>query len=491
MSAAPRLAGSAPHVLVVDDDEELGELLSIRLESKGYRVTVENRAHSALARLGREHVDAILLDLRLHDADGLEVLTEVRNRSPDLPVIILTAHGSIETAVEAMRRGAYGFLTKPFLDHDVLQKLTHAVESFALKREVAGLRRVVGGRSEDRRLLGVGPAITKARETIARLGPTDATVLVLGESGTGKELAARALHALSNRAKGPFVAVNCAALAPDLLESTLFGHTRGAFTGAISDREGLFGAARRGTLFLDEIGEASMAVQAKLLRVLQERRYARVGSTVEEDADVRVVAATNRDLRQEVAEKRFREDLFYRLHVVPLHLPPLREHPEDIPVLAELFLERTAARYGFPVPALSQRALATLLAHTWPGNVRELENVLEAALLTSGGGPISDESLRDLQPLASEDPAASSGLPGTPGVLGQPIEEFASTLFASEDVPTLRDARDAFERAYLAVLLKRVSGSVTHAARVAGRNRSDFYDLLRRHGLSAASFKRT
>ncbi|HEU4410756.1 MAG TPA: sigma-54 dependent transcriptional regulator [Polyangiaceae bacterium] len=481
----------APHVLVVDDDEELCELLTLRLEGRGYRVSTETRARAALARLGREHVDAALLDLRLFDADGLEVLSEVRDRSPDVPVIVLTAHGSIDTAVEAMRRGAYGFLTKPFVDHELLQKLAHAVESFALRREVAGLRRAVGGRSEDRRLLGVGPAIAKVREAVARLAPTDATVLILGESGTGKELVARALHALSNRAAGPFVAVNCAALAPDLLESTLFGHTRGSFTGAVSDREGLFGAARRGTLFLDEIGEASIAVQAKLLRVLQERRYARVGSTAEEDADVRILAATNRDLRVEVAERRFREDLFYRLHVVPLQLPPLREHPEDIPLLAELFLERAAARHGLPVPALSPRALATLLAHTWPGNVRELENVLEAALLMSGGAPIAEGHLRELQTPAPEGAAARSPAPPPPpAALGPPVDEFVAALLNAGEVPSLRDVRDAVERAYLAALLKRVAGSVTVAARLAGRNRSDFYDLLRRHGLSAASFKR-
>jgi two-component system response regulator GlrR len=490
MTARERPVGAAPHVLVVDDDVELGHLLSIRLEAKGYRVTTESRAAAGLARLGRERVDAMLLDLRLIDADGLEVLSEVHDRSPDVPVIVLTAHGSIETAVEATRRGAYGFLTKPFLELELLQKLAHATESYALKREVAGLRRVVGGRSDDRRLLGVGPAIAKVRETIARLAPTDTTVLILGESGTGKELAARALHALSHRSKGPFVAVNCAALAPDLLESTLFGHARGSFTGAVADREGLFGAARRGTLFLDEIGEASLAVQAKLLRVLQERRFARVGSALEEDADVRVLAATNRDLRVEVAEKRFREDLFYRLHVVPLPLPPLRERPEDVPVLAELFLERAAARHRLPAPALTPRGLATLLAHTWPGNVRELENVLEAALLTSGGAPIDEERLRDLQPPAPEGSPPPDATGAEPAGLAPALVEAVGALVGGAEVPTLRDVRDALERAYLVAVLKRVGGSVTLAARLAGRNRSDFYDLLRRHDLSAAAFKK-
>ncbi|HEU4536049.1 MAG TPA: sigma-54 dependent transcriptional regulator, partial [Polyangiaceae bacterium] len=348
---------------------------------------------AALESIGRAPFDAVLLDLRLEDGDGFEVLEGVRKRSADLPVIVLTAHGSIDTAVDAMRRGAFGFVTKPFQDHDLLQKLAHAVESHRLRREVAGLRRIVGAAGEAFRLVGVSPALEQVRETIARVAASDATVLVLGESGTGKELVARSIHASSGRAKGPFVAVNCAALTPELLESTLFGHVRGAFTGAVNDHKGLFVAAHRGTLFLDEVSETPPAVQAKLLRVLQDRRYTRVGDALEQEADVRVVAASNRDLRQEVAEKRFREDLFYRLHVVPLAMPPLRERREDVTLLAEMFLERSAARHGVPVPRLGARALAALTSHSWPGNVRELANVIEAATLLCGGDEIGPEHL--------------------------------------------------------------------------------------------------
>jgi two-component system response regulator GlrR len=478
-----------PHVMLVDDDEEFCELLAMRLEAAGYRVTCEPDPDAVLARLGRTHIDAMILDLRLGGVNGLDVLSEVRKRSADLPVIVLTAHGSIDAAVEATRRGVYGFLTKPFLDHEVLQKLAHAVESFALRRQVAGLRRLVGDQSEDRQLLGISPAIARVREALVRVAPTDATVLISGESGTGKEIAARSLHAMSPRARGPFVAINCAALAPELLESALFGHVRGAFTGATSDREGVFGAARGGTLFLDEVGEATAAVQAKLLRVLQERHYTRVGSTVEEPANVRVVAASNRDLRAEVGRGRFREDLFYRLHVVPVAMPPLRERREDIPVLAELFLERVAARHGLPVPALSTGALDVLLEHAWPGNVRELQNVIEAALLLAGSATITEAHLPDLWAA----PAGPSAAPPA-GPIASPAPLPVDTLRAlgldpGQALPPLREARDLFERAYLTVLLQRTVGNVTLAARIAGRNRSDFYDLLRRHGLSPASFK--
>jgi DNA-binding NtrC family response regulator len=468
-------AKAPPHILFVDDDQHLGELLSMRLESNGYRVTVETTAKAGLARLGSESFDAMILDLRLQDADGLDVLARVQERSPDVAVVILTAHGSIETAVEAMGRGAYGFLTKPFQDHDLLQKLAHAVERSSLKREVADLRRVMGN-AEESLLVGISPAICSVREVIGRIAKTNATVLITGESGTGKELAARSLHALSPRSKERFVGVNCAALPPDLLESELFGHVKGAFTGATQDREGLFGAARAGTLFLDEIGEASPAVQVKLLRALEERTYSRVGSTREEDADVRLIAATNRDLGVEVAEKRFREDLFYRLHVVPLEMPPLRSRREDIPVLAELFLERSASRYDLPVPLLSRDALEALLAYTWPGNVRELQHELEAALLLAG----SDE-LR-----AAHLPRVSRALS-----LPRPTDAARPFLFpaADEPMPHLKEIRDAFERAYLIEVLRRSGGSAAAAARMAGRNRSDFYDLLRRHGLSPDDFK--
>ncbi|MCS6899286.1 MAG: sigma-54 dependent transcriptional regulator [Myxococcales bacterium] len=482
-----------PHVLIIDDEQEICELLAIRLEHNSYRVTAANNGSSGLSVLEREHVDAMILDLRLGEENGLNVLSEVQQRSPDIPVVILTAHGTIDTAVEAMKRGAYGFLTKPFHDHDLLQKLAHAVESSSLRREVAGLRQAVGAQSKETRLLGTSTGIARVREMIARVAPTDATVLITGESGTGKELAARAIHALSPRSDGPFVAVNCGAIPAELLESELFGHIKGSFTGALRDKAGLFAAARGGTLFLDEIGEASPAVQVKLLRVLQERTFSRVGSTIEEETDARVLAATNRDLRTLVTEGTFRQDLFYRLHVVPLAIPPLRERQSDIPWLARVFLERAASRHNRPTPRLTRDAVSLLLSHRWPGNVRELANVMEAALLLSRGDQICADDLRQvLGPTNTSPPPSFSSpsvLPSSPSGLDGLLQIVQLLQDEQAVLPQLREARDIFEKTYLTELMRRTGGNVTVASRMAGRNRTDFYELLRRHQLSASDFK--
>lgn len=473
-----------PNVLILDDDSELCTLLSMRLEARGYDVTTTGTAREGLDEVARKGFDAMILDLRLPDGTGLEVLASVRARKPDLPVIMLTAHGTIETAVEAMQRGAYGFLTKPFHDHELLQKLAHAVENAGLRREVAGLRRMVGS-SQDHVILGTSPAIARVREIIERVAATDATVLITGESGTGKELAARALHARSPRRAGDFVALNCAAIPRELLESELFGHTRGAFTGANRDRDGLFAAADGSTLFLDEIGDASAEVQAKLLRVLQEKRYTPVGSTVERSADVRVVAATNRDLRADVRAGRFREDLYFRLHVVPLPMPALRERKEDVSLLADVFLERAAARHQLAVPRLTRSAVDALLAHSWPGNVRELANVVEAALLLAGSAELTGEHLGSLT-------VVNDNLSPTPTNTAPVPRSWLDAALAplrDAELPPLREARDAFERGYLVEILRRSGGNVTAASRAAGRNRTDFYELMKRHGLSPSEFK--
>ncbi len=473
----------APRLLIVDDDVELCALLELRFCAKGFEVAVAHDVQSAVARLGRSAIDVILLDLRLGREDGFDVLREARQRCPEVAVILLTAHGSVETAVLAMRGGAFGYLLKPFSDHELLQNVEHAVEASRLRREVRGLRRIVGDAAGQDTMVGASPAIREVRDVLSRLAPTDATVLLLGESGTGKELAARTLHTLSTRRAGPFVAVNCAALTPTLLESTLFGHLKGAFTGAGEARDGLFAAARKGTLFLDEVGEASLDVQAKLLRVLETRKFCRVGATKEEETDARIVTATNRDLRVEVSEKRFREDLFYRLFVVPVSMPPLRERVEDVPLLAELFLERAAARHKRPTPALGPEALAALSSHTWPGNVRELANAMEAAVLLTRGGEVEVERLpgiglpREIAPSAVD----------LDGALARVFSRFEADT--SDEPPPLKDARDALERAYLVAVLRRAGGNVSTAAKVAGRNRTDFYDLLRRHALKPAEYK--
>ncbi len=469
------------HVLIVDDEEDLCELLSMRLEHHGFRASIETTGRGALEVLEREIVDAMILDLRLDGEDGLDVLETVQHRSLDLPVIVITAHGTIETAVAALHRGAYGFLTKPFHDHELLSKVEHAVERVLLRREVAGLRRLVG---EDRkvRLLGTSARIEEVRERIARVAGSDANVLLLGESGTGKELAARMIHDLSPRAEHRFVAINCGALPSELLESELFGHVRGAFTGAHRDRDGLFAAANSGTLFLDEIGDAPLSVQVKLLRVLEQREVLAVGATRSQSVDVRVIAATNKDLRIEVEKGTFREDLFYRLHVVPIELPPLRERREDIPLLAELFLVQAASRHRLDAPHLSSEALRILRAHDWPGNVRELANVIEGAALLASDGNLRPQHVLAVLARPSEDkradPSSTTNEPAWP-----------ATSPNSRELTPLREAREAFDRAYLEEAMRRAGGNVSAAARLAGRNRTDFHALLKRHGLSSGDFR--
>lgn len=470
-----------PHLFIVDDDQELCELLRLRFEAKHFVVETAHTVENAVAALGRVQFDAMLLDLRLTDGDGMTVLARAREVAPDMSVVVLTAHGSVETAVEAMRSGAFGFLLKPFAEHELIQQVEHAVENAALKREVAGLRKVVTGEEKERHLAGASPPICAVRDTIVRIADTDATVLLQGESGTGKELAARMLHEQS-RKTGPFVAVNCAALAPSLLESTLFGHVKGAFTGAVGDREGLFGAARKGTLFLDEVAEASLEVQAKLLRVLEEHMFSKVGSHVEEETDARIVAATNRDLRQEVSEKRFREDLFFRLHVVPITMPPLRDRVGDILPLAEIFLARSAARHRRRAPTLTPDAVTALTGYTWPGNVRELSNTIEAAVLLATNGTIEPEHLPGI--------AGSSEVKDETSELGSQLATLIAAFTSGEGAPPImRNARDTFEREYLCAILRRTGGNVSLAAKLSGRNRTDLYDLFRRHGIQASTFK--
>ncbi len=477
-----RYEGQRPHVLVIDDDAELCELLSLRLEHHGFRVSTEQTGRGGIEVLEREIVDAMLLDLRLDGETGFDLLDEVQKRSLDLPVIMLTAHGSIDAAVEAIKRGAYGFLTKPFDDRELVQKLEHGVERVRLRREVAGLRRIVGDPNSGDRLLGTSAAIVAVRDIIARIAPADVTALILGESGTGKEVAARSLHALSARRSAPFIAINCGALPPDLLESELFGFRRGAFTGATRDKQGLFAAAEGGTLFLDEIGDAPPAVQVKLLRVLQERSYMPVGATEAVSTNARVLAATNRDLRADIAAGRFREDLFYRLHVVPITMPALRERREDIPLLAELFLSRASAQHGHAAPHLTSEALHVLMRHEWPGNVRELANAVQGAALLSADGVLRPHHLLAVLPRAE----------GAPPVVEAPAPAVDVAPVVSErpgQLAPLREAREAFDRAYLQEALRLSGGNVSAAAKLSGRNRTDFHDLLRRYAINAADFR--
>ena len=479
-------------LLIVDDDDDLRQDLVHLFRKQGHEVTAAVSGEDALNKAAHARFDVALLDLHLPGISGIDVLAKLKEQQPELEALMLTAHSSIETAVEAMRRGAYGFLTKPFDDHELLQKLEHAVERIALRREVAGLRRIVGAGAPRERLHGTSVGISHVREVIARVAPTDASVLILGESGTGKEVAARSIHELSLRATAPFVAVNCGALPADLLESELFGYVKGAFTGASRNKDGLLAAAEGGTLFLDEVGDAPLSVQVKLLRVLQERVYLRLGSTDPISADVRILAATNRELGADIENGRFREDLFYRLHVVPLRMPPLRECREDIPLLAEVFLSRAAAQHNLGSIHAAPEAVQALIGHTWPGNVRELANVVEGAAVLCREGRLGPEQLSAViagLPRADAPTLARAAASQRDARDARSFTLISELDAAGQGFPPLRVARDAFDRFYLEEALRRAAGNVSTAAKMAGRNRTDFHDLLRRHALQAADFR--
>ena len=368
-------------ILVVDNESSVRVTLGMLLKGAGHQVREAGDGREALDRLRSEAVDLVITDLKMLTVSGLEVLRETKVLSPETEVILLTGHGTIESAVEAMRLGAFDYVTKPFEPSELLHRVQNALERHRLLREVRHLRQQIREQRGFGAILGTSPPIQRLAAMVSRLATADTTVLIEGESGTGKELVARAIHADSPRAPHPFVGINCAALPETLLESELFGHVKGAFTGAAMAKIGLFEEASQGTLFLDEIGDTPPPLQVKLLRVLQEREIRRVGSSTPIRIDVRLLAATNHRLDELVREGRFREDLYYRLNVVSLRLPPLRERREDIPLLAAHFLTRFAKRHGRPVPTLSPEAMALLCEHPWPGNVRELENAIERAVL--------------------------------------------------------------------------------------------------------------
>jgi two-component system response regulator HydG len=374
-------------VLVVDDQKNMRATTAIVLRQAGHVVEEAEDGGAAIQRVQQEAFDVVLTDLRMPTVDGMEVLRGVQRVAPETQVIVMTAYGTIESAVEAIRHGAYDFLAKPFKEDELLLRVAKAVEKRRLLGEVSLLSGELRRRYGLEHIVGRSTAIQDVLDRVVRVAPTDATVLISGESGTGKELVARALHVASRRGDKPFVPVNCAAITETLLESELFGHAKGAFTGASRARRGLFEEANGGTLFIDEIGETSPGFQAKLLRALQEGEIRRVGESTPVQVDVRVIAATNQDLRRAISERRFREDLFYRLAVVPIRIPPLRERRDDIPLLAAHFLQRIVHRTGTQ-KTLTPEAVARLLDHPWPGNVRELENVIEQAAALSPGSEI-------------------------------------------------------------------------------------------------------
>jgi len=446
-SAAP----AGPRILLVDDDADLLHLIAMRLTAAGYAVTAVESGEAALASFAVDRPDAIVTDLRMRGMDGMALFDAVHRQAPSMPVVILTAHGTIPDAVAATRRGVFSFLTKPF-------------DSKVLTETVADALRLAPGEAGEpgnwREEIVTRSALMEHLLSQAQLvAQSDASVCIFGPSGTGKELVARAVHRASRRRERPFVAVNCGAIPEGLLETELFGHKKGAFTGATQDRRGLFQAAEGGTVFLDEVGDMPLALQVKLLRALEDRTVRAVGANESVPIDVRIVSATHRKLEERIAAREFREDLYYRLNVVKLVVPTLAERREDIPLLAGHFLKRLATRYEKRAKAYSPEALELLIAAPWPGNVRQLLNVVEQSVALSTTEVVPASLVR------------------------QAIDHAESSL------TPLDEARRAFERDYLVQLLKLTAGNVSQAARMAGRNRTEFYRLLERHALEPGKFK--
>jgi len=382
-------------VLLIDDDESLRRVVEYNLREDGYRVVTAADGRSGLLRFQESSVDLVLTDVRMPEMDGVELLTRLKAMQPDLPVIVLTAHGTIDAAVEAMKVGAFDYLTKPFSRDQLKASVRKALELGALASENRQLRQIVSERFSFASMIAGSRTMRAVTDTASRVAASDTTVLLEGESGTGKELLAKAIHVNSGRSAGPFVTVNCAAIPENLLESELFGHRRGAFTGAVADKLGKFESANRGTIFLDEVGDLPLLLQVKILRVLQEREVDKVGNTRPIRIDVRVIAATNRDLDKMTADGSFRDDLYYRLAVVSIRLPPLRERSDDIPLLVDHFLAKHAERLGRPRPAVDKAVYSAFNLYAWPGNIRELENVIERALVLDRDGLLGLDDLPD------------------------------------------------------------------------------------------------
>lgn len=443
-------------ILIVDDDSGHRGMLTTLLADWGYRLEGAADGETAVAMCRERAFDLILMDVRMAGISGIEALKEIKAYNPAIPILIMTAYSNVETAVEAIKSGAYDYLTKPLDFDDLRLTLDRALDHASLRDENKALRQTLSASFDPGGIIGQSPPMHRLLEMLATIAPSEATVMITGESGTGKELIARAIHVNSPRHKGPYVAVNCAALTETLLESELFGHEKGAFTGADRRREGRFLAADKGTIFLDEIGEMPLSMQVKLLRVIQEREIQRVGGDQTLKVDVRIVAATNRDLLAEVEAGRFRQDLYYRLNVVALALPPLRERKEDIPLLAAHFLAKFAVKNGKRINGFTPEAMDRLLKHQWPGNVRELENAVERAVVLARGEYVSERELP---------PALSGG-----GGEGRPEGGFANLTLEALERLAILDALDA------------AGGNKSEAARRLGITRKTMHAKLAKYG---------
>jgi two-component system response regulator GlrR len=451
-------------ILVVDDDQGLLTLMKVRLQAVGYRVTLAGEGEEALLRSQEAAYDLAILDLKLAGMDGMTLLQHLLHLHPRLPVIILTAHGTIASAVEATKKGAYDYLTKPFDPKDFLHRIEKALEVRRLQGEVARLRTLVQDRYHFDNIVAVSDKMQQVLQQVTQIAVTAATVAIYGESGTGKELIAKAIHTASRRSQGPFVAINCGAIPEGLLENELFGHVRGAYSGADQTKKGLLQQAHGGTLLLDEIAELSPALQVKLLRVLQDHEFLPLGAEHSITVDFRLLVATNQDLWKAVSERRFREDLYYRIHVIPVFLPPLRERPQDIPLLTQHFAQHFSQQLQKDIQGFTPEALRCLMQYEWPGNIRELRNVVERAVALSTCCIITPDLLL-LGNQHTQNPRAELG--------------------------SLKEAREQFERTYLIQALTTTKGNISQAAALSGKYRADFYKLLRKHAIDPRSYKDT
>jgi len=445
--------GKKAKILIVDDEQSVGNFLSILLEKEGYEVDAVSSGREAIQKITDSPPDIVLADLKMPGMNGLELLSKIKEFDSSINVVIMTAYASLESAVEAMRRGAFDYVMKPFKVDEIKLVVSRAIENKLLREENIELRRKVK-EYEFKEMIGQNEKFQKVLSMIRKVAPTDSTVMIYGESGTGKELVARAIHALSKRSTNPFVAINMAALPEELLESELFGYIKGAFTGAIKDKVGLLKAAEGGTVLLDEIAEASPRIQVKILRALQEKEITPVGGTQTEKVDVRIIAATNTNLEERVKEGRFREDLYYRLNVVAIHIPPLRERKDDIPLLVNHFLEKYSKVHGIKKKKFTKEAIDLLMKYNWPGNIRELENVVERSLILSEGDLIRKEDLPD-----------------------KIFEKGKETKITEVENLTLEE----LEKEYIFRVLERTGWNKAKAAKILGIDPSTLYRKLQRY----------
>ncbi|MDX9754742.1 MAG: sigma-54 dependent transcriptional regulator [bacterium] len=450
------------NILIVDDEKGMCHILKRMISDQGYTVDTANTGEEALSLFDKEDYHAAMLDVRMPGMDGITLLGRIKQRSPDTMVIMMTAYGTVETAVTAMKRGAYEYITKPFNNDEVLHIINNAMERVHLLDRAKYLAQQLEERTSLQGIIGQSKKMNDLFFLIEKVAPTDSTVLILGESGTGKELVAHAVHNQSPRKEEKFLAINCGALPRELIESELFGHEKGAFSGAHQRKIGLFEAADEGTVFLDEIGDLPMELQVKILRVLEQKEIRRIGSVESKKVDVRILAATNRDLRDDVKTGSFREDLFYRLSIMDLHLPPLRDRKEDIPALVEHFIRSFNQKMNRSVDGVTPEALRILMNHDWPGNVRELENIIQRCMILRDTGTIQGDDL-------------------PPTLLAAP-PSVESPLFDPELIPFLK-AREAFEHRYLESLLNTNQGNVTRSALMAGISRRHLQELMKKYDL--------